>query len=156
MANFMKRHPNLSLRTPEATSAARAMGFNKAVVQNFFELLISIIETHNITGDRIFNVDETGLTVNPKGYTKVLSQRGRRQIGVVTSADRGETITAEMCFSAAGISVFFLIIIRCQLKFFMQVYMCHQCFFFHAEECNQHLRWAFHLDLSLFVTRAAG
>jgi hypothetical protein len=33
---FMKRHPDLSLRKPESTSAARVMGFKKVAVTKFF------------------------------------------------------------------------------------------------------------------------
>ena len=41
---FMKRHPNLSLRSPEATSAARAAGFNRVEVADFFGLLDTLRE----------------------------------------------------------------------------------------------------------------
>lgn len=102
---FMKRNPSLSLRTPEATSAARAMGFNKVVVANFFKLLEETITNNEITPDRIYNCDETGFTVNPKAQSKIIAKKGRRQVGAITSAERGQTVTAEICFSAAGVFV---------------------------------------------------
>lgn len=99
---FLVRHPNLSIRKPEPTSAARAMGFNRVSVEKFFNLLTNIVDTHKLTADRIYNCDETGISVNPKNQTKIIAQKGRRQVGVLTSAERGETVTAEICFSAAG------------------------------------------------------
>ncbi|XP_030757332.1 uncharacterized protein LOC115883165 [Sitophilus oryzae] len=102
MQCFLKRHPTLTLRKPESTSGARAMGFNKVAVAQFFHLLLETVDKYKLAGERIYNCDETGLTVNPKGHTKILALKGKRQVGTLTSAERGETITAEICFSAAG------------------------------------------------------
>ena len=69
--SFLSRHPSLSVRTPEATSAARARGFNRVSVQEFFTLLQSIHDKSHFDPTRVFNVDETGLTtVQGKPSTK--------------------------------------------------------------------------------------
>lgn len=102
MSQFLTRHVQLSVRKPEATSGARAMGFNRPVVRQFFKLLSEIIDKHKLTPERIYNCDETGITVNPKGHSKIIAARGKRQVGILTSAERGETVTAEICISAAG------------------------------------------------------
>lgn len=64
LKEFLKRIPSLSPRKPEATSVARAMGFNKVAVCKFFYLLMNLVDELKLTGDRIYNCDETGLTVN--------------------------------------------------------------------------------------------
>lgn len=102
MRKFLERNSELSIRKPEATSGARAMGFNKVAVAQFFKLLQDTLDKYKLTPAQIYNVDETGITVNPKGASKIIALRGKRQVGALTSGERGETITAEICFSAAG------------------------------------------------------
>lgn len=60
---FLKRHPVLSVRTPTGTSVARARGCCKANADNFFSLLEISFSEHTYSPDRIFNVDETDLTI---------------------------------------------------------------------------------------------
>lgn len=62
---FRRRHPELTLRVPEATSAARAQGFNRVAVDKFFDLLDHVTSSGKFAPSRIYNVDETSaLTVS--------------------------------------------------------------------------------------------
>jgi hypothetical protein len=55
---------------PERTSISRAIGFNKAKVNKFYELLQSTLfnsdGTRRIPPENGYNVDETGITVCQK------------------------------------------------------------------------------------------
>ncbi|KAH9633004.1 hypothetical protein HF086_000364 [Spodoptera exigua] len=57
-----QRHPNLSIRKPEATSINRILGFNKAEVDRFFENLENVMTEYHFPPSHIYNVDETGVT----------------------------------------------------------------------------------------------
>jgi len=100
--SFMSRHPELAVRTPENTSAARASAFNKVTVSKFFDLLESEMDKRKFTPDRIYNVDETGVTTVPNKPSKILSIKGKKQVGTIASAERGQLVTVELCMSAAG------------------------------------------------------
>ncbi|CAG5049180.1 unnamed protein product [Parnassius apollo] len=86
---------------PESTSSARAAGFNKQVVDQFFNFLGNVYDEHHLTPDDC-NCDETGISVVPKTKSKIIARKGRKQVGAITSAERGTTITVEICFSASG------------------------------------------------------
>lgn len=60
MQNFMARHKELALRTPESTSIARARGFNREQVGLFFNNLKDVMDKHQFDKSMIWNVDETG------------------------------------------------------------------------------------------------
>lgn len=103
---FMQRHnQKLSLRTPTGTSVARVKGFNRESVGKFFDLYEEALEAHNYPPSRIFNVDETGLTVVQSKLPKILALKGKRQIGSMTSAERGSLITIVVSMSPSGIFI---------------------------------------------------
>lgn len=99
--NFMKRHPSISLRTPEATSLNRITAFNETDVKIFYDNLQAIQNKHHIQPDKIFNVDETGISTVQKNQ-RIVAVKGQKQVGKATSAERGSTTTVVCAFSAAG------------------------------------------------------
>ncbi|XP_055641843.1 uncharacterized protein LOC129778764 [Toxorhynchites rutilus septentrionalis] len=110
LSNFLTRNPKLSFRKPEATSAARARGFNKPAVSAFYDLLEEALKDPKLTPDRVLNADETSVCTVPPKKSKVAALKGKKQVGGITSAERGETATAVMCMSATGqhLSPFFI------------------------------------------------
>lgn len=100
---FMKRNSSLSIRIPEATSMARATAFNRHTI-GMFEPLDSIIQKTIVTGARIYNLDESGLTAVQK-VPKVIAEKGQKAVGQITSCERGDLVTICGIVSACGVAL---------------------------------------------------
>lgn len=76
--------------------------FNKIVIETFYELLGNVLNKYKFSPDRIFNCDETDVSTISKSQSKILARKDRKQVGVLSSAERGQTVIVEICFSTSG------------------------------------------------------
>ncbi|KAK6186097.1 hypothetical protein SNE40_008200 [Patella caerulea] len=74
---FLKRHPQLAIHFPEATSLSQASALNKSNVSVFFGKLGEVMGRNKFDCTRIWNVDETAITtvVQPN---KVVASTGTK------------------------------------------------------------------------------
>ena len=101
LRGYLTRYPDLSIRTPQATSIQRAVGFKRPKVDQFYATYKNLLDTHTLSPSRIYNMDETGITeVHKPG--KVIASKGARQVGKITSAERESTVTLVCAMSAVG------------------------------------------------------
>jgi hypothetical protein len=78
------------------------MGFHRTVVKQFFCLSSSLQDKYNFNSDNIYNVDETRISTVPSKQIKVFGLSGKRQVGGLSSTERGVLVTAEIFMSASG------------------------------------------------------
>lgn len=99
--NFMKRQPQLSIRCAQPTSMSRATSFNETNVNTFFNNLQNVIDKYKFEAKDMYNVDETGMTTVQRP-DRIVSKRGTRQVGALTSAERGSLVTVTCAVNAIG------------------------------------------------------
>ncbi|XP_063985944.1 uncharacterized protein LOC135167031 isoform X2 [Diachasmimorpha longicaudata] len=95
---FQKRHPQVEDRIAESTTFSQAR-VTEDKVRHWFDQVKNHLANKNllnIDGSRVFNCEESGFYLCPKG-PKVLIKRGNRAV-----FDENECLTALFCGNAAG------------------------------------------------------
>lgn len=69
-------------------------------MNHFFDLLEEEYSKHTYPADRIFNFEETGLSIVESKIPTVIALKGKHQVGSITSPERGSFVTLFTCTSA--------------------------------------------------------
>ncbi|GBM24904.1 hypothetical protein AVEN_23440-1 [Araneus ventricosus] len=101
---FLKRHPRLSFRKPLVTRQELVSSFNLTNVSKFFSNLQTFLNRLNLECVDIWNMDETGITT-VQTPDSIIACKGFKQIGQITSAERGSLVTLAISVSASGNSI---------------------------------------------------
>lgn len=107
-SSFRTRHPNLTLREPEALTKSRAI-ITEEYIRKWFRELNDFIAEHNLQEvvkdpRRVLNGDETSFSMCPK-TGKVLAPKWCKNVYDLKKSSEKETITVLRVFSAAGETV---------------------------------------------------
>ena len=75
--------------------------FNKVNVTKFYDKLEEVHKNNNFTSDRIWNVDETGVTTVQKPSNQI-AKKGEKRVGAIVAQERGVLVTVCCGVSAMG------------------------------------------------------
>ena len=101
-SSFISRHPKVALRTPATLSLARAAASDRDILDNYFDELECTLEENGLLDKPclIFNMDETGMPLDPKPL-KIVTQKGHKNPSQVSNGVKTQ-ITVVGCVSAGG------------------------------------------------------
>jgi len=87
LKGFLRRHQNLSVCTPEATSISRAVIFNQLQIATFYNVLKEVLDNTQADALKIWNMDETGLN-NVHKPVNITATKDVQTVEKITSGER--------------------------------------------------------------------
>ena len=98
---FLRRHPTITMRTPEPLQLARAKACTKEGIKKWYVAFEQFLQVHSVSEpSSIWNADETGCPLCPR-TGKVLCLSGTKDVYQITGSSR-EQITTLCAISASG------------------------------------------------------
>ena len=99
---FLRRNPNLSLRSGDSTAHVRMDAVNAENLHSYYHLLKEVYDENGFADhpEAIYNMDETGVPLEPRP-PKVVAAKGKKKIRYRTSGQKSQ-ITVIGCASASG------------------------------------------------------
>jgi len=100
--SFRERQGDLSLRRGDNTAHVRMDAVNEETISHYFSLLQEIMDVNDLNDSpgQIYNVDETGVPLDPKA-PNIVSQTGAKKVRYRSTGRKGQ-ITVVACGSATG------------------------------------------------------
>jgi hypothetical protein len=89
---FLSQNTNLSLRREQGLSFSRANMFTSEAVATFYYILKQEMDRIRLAANRLYNCDETGITIVHLKHTKVTCLNDKRQISALQPAESGSLI----------------------------------------------------------------
>lgn len=90
------------MQKPTGTLYARTIGFTNEKVYKFYLNYTQDVETKRYIADRIWNADETGLSIAQSKVPQVIGLIAERQIEAITSAETSSLITVIVSMNTSG------------------------------------------------------
>ena len=116
---FVNPNKSLEIRRPESTSIGRPNCFNRSNVKEIHDNIEDVYKRYQFLPENTWNIDETGVTRVHKP-TRVIPQKGEKQVGQATSSQRGILITVCNGVNAIGNHIpNFMIFLRVNVKDYM-------------------------------------
>ena len=90
------------LEPREDLSLSRERGFTPESVAQFFGIYEPAMDTIQHNPARLYNCDETGITIVKHKHTKILGLKAKPQISSLQFAERASLVTVVACMSPTG------------------------------------------------------
>jgi hypothetical protein len=104
--NFLKRHGEISIRTPELVTKSSG-AIKKEDIECWFRKVLNNLAANNhldilADPDRVLNGDETFVPLHPEPQTGALAIRGSRNVYEIEHAPSKQNVTLMFSFTASG------------------------------------------------------